>query len=282
MINELAFSVDTFFLAEDDCCLRSITNLKLGDKIFGPTGKVLTVAGLRMSEAPVYRINYNDSWYSVTGDHVLNLMSGRAGLKHPITGTDLKLGEAFNISVEDYLNQDPDFRRGVYGYHSTLSFPYVNPVVMPFEYGVIMSHKPYMDGLMASRGKTDMKIPRSYLRNSTEIRKLFLAGYIDGSRGLYEEGRLKLRVENDSFRNDLMFLVKSLGLTAYCTDDKVLEVLGKLGGLETEIVKMEDEPSEIYYPIYIEPSGSTDTVELDVKEDGEKLVMLGDFSVVHV
>ena len=283
VINELAFSKDTVLLAEDGCNMINITDLKEGDKIFGPTGKVLTVANIHKDGvAPLYRINYDDSWYRVTEDHVLNLMCGMARLKNPITDAEMYLGQTFNISVEDYLRQDSEFQQNVYGYHSTLSFQYSNPGFPPYEYGVILSHKHFMEALMKKMEQTDLKIPHSYMCNSAEVRELLLAGYIDGCGGLCEEGRLKLHVEDDSLRSDFMFLIKSLGLTTYCTDNAVLEVLGKLGNVPTEIIKMSDDDTQPYYPIYIEPDSKGKTVELDVKENGEKLVMLGDFSVVHV
>lgn len=260
----------------------SITDLKEGDKVFGPTGKELTVVDIHKDGiAPLYRVNYDDSWYKVTEDHVLNLMCGLTGLKNPISGAEMYLGQTFNISVEDYLKQSSEFQQNVYGYHSTLSFQYLNPGFPPYEYGVILSYDHFMDKLIMKMKMPNVRIPLSYIRNSAEIRELLLAGYVDGC-GTYEDGRLRLDVRDEVLRSDFMFLIKSLGLTTYCTDNAVLEVLGKLGNVPTEIIKMPDDDSQPYYPIYIEPDSKGKTVELDVKEDGEKLVMLGDFSVVHV
>jgi len=282
VINELAFSKDTVLLAEDGCKMINITDLKEGDKIFGPTGKVLTVANIHKDGvAPLYRINYDDSWYRVTEDHVLNLMCGMAGLKNPITNAEMYLGQTFNISIEDYLKQSPEFQQNVYGYRSTLSFPYSNPGFPPYEYGVILSYDHFMDKLIMKMNMPNVRIPLSYICNSAEIRELLLAGYADGC-GTYEDGKLRLDIRDEVLRSDFMFLIKSLGLTTYCTDNSVLEVLGKLGNVPTEIIKMSDDDAQPYYPIYIEPDSKGKTVELDVKEDGEKLVMLGDFSVVHV
>lgn len=280
----MAFGLDTTLLLENGCKMINIADLKEGDKIFGPTGKVLTVFNINKEGVqPLYRINCEDSWYRVTSGHVLNLMCGCAGLKNPITEAEMYLGQTFNISVEDYLKQGPEFRQNVYGYRSTLSFQYFNPGFPPYEYGVILSYDRYMDSLIQKMEMPSIRIPRSYLCNSVEIRQLLLAGYIDGmGKDSYEGGRLKLRINDKVLRNDFMFLIKSLGLTAYCTDDNVLEVIGKLGDVPTEIVKMDDDKSQLYYPIEIEPDSKGKTVDFEIQEDGEKLLMLGDFSVIHV
>ena len=278
----MAFGTDTILLSEDGCRLIDIADLKEGDRIFGPTGKVLTILSLiNQAASPLYRVNYDDSWYRVTGDHVLNLIAGTA-MRNPITGSDMYLGETFNISVEDYLAQSEDFRRKVFGYRSILSFPATNPGFPPYEYGVILSHNRFMDGLIQVMKMPGVRIPRSYLCNSVDIRQLLLGGYIDGNgKDAYKGGRLRLRIGDETLRSDFMFLVKSLGLTAYCTDDDVLEVLGKLGNVHTEVVKMSNDNAQPYYPIEIEPDGEGETIGIEVKED-DKLLMLGDFSVVHI
>lgn len=279
----MAFGTDTALLAEDRCRLINLMDLKEGDKIFGPTGKVLTVANIHKDGiAPLYRINYDDSWYRVTADHVLNLICGLNGLKNPITEAEMYIGQTFNISVEDYLAQPLLFKQNVYGYRSTLSFQYSSPGFPPYEYGVILSYDRYIDGLIQKMEMSGMRIPRSYLCNSVKIRQLLLAGYIDGcGKEVYEGGRLRLRIKDKVLRNDFMFLVKSLGLTAYCTDDEVLEVLGNLGNVHTEVVKMSNDNIQPYYPIEIEPESKSKTIGIEVKED-DKLVMLGDFSVIHI
>lgn len=273
------FAEDTILLAENGL-YKAITDLAVGDKIFGPTGRVLTISSITDQGAtPLYRVDSADYWYRVTADHVLNLIAGE-DLRHPVTGAELRMGQTFYISIEDYLAQDDGFRAKTFGYRSTLSFPAVDPGFSSYAYGVILSYDHYISRLVKKLRLPELRIPKSYLYNGMDVRRALLAGYVDGC-GDVSTGNLRLRIADNLLRSSFMFLARSMGCVAYCTEDDVLEIVGNLNFIPTEILRMPSGGASPFHEIAVSPDGEGTVYSIEIAENYSG-VLLSDFSVVHV
>lgn len=274
----MAFAENTLVI-KNNCHTASIADIKPGDVLMTPSGEAEVVVAEKAGTAyPLFKVSSPDSYYTVTKDHVLNLICGKAGLKD-VLGNEMYFGETFNISIEDYLAREEDFRANVGGYHAMPSFPYKDPDFPPYEYGVLMSYERLMGRVRAKYNKDTLWIPISYLRNSRIVRAAFLAGYTDGC-GEFDGESLTLPVSDGLSRHDLVFLAKSLGLDVDVSDGNVLKVSGNLKELKTEFVKLANTECFLHYRIEIEPVGEGVTYKLELK-DNTHLLLMDDFSVVH-
>ncbi len=127
---------------------------------------------------------------------------------------------------------------------------------------------------------TSLEIPPAYLRASRAERLELLAGIVDGAAGVYDSHRYVIRcVEyGASFCADLLYLARSLGLTAEMGPNG-LEVWGDTRVIPTRIRSAAPVLGTDVTKFRVEDAGQGEFFGFELEGDGRFL--LGDFTVTH-
>lgn len=139
-------------------------------------------------------------------------------------------------------------------------------------------------------------VPTDYKINSREIRLEVLAGVID-SDGHLSKGCYDLVFKSEQLSNDVVFIARSLGFACYikpckktCTNTGAvgdyfrLSISGDVSQIPTRLVRHQPETRQqikdvLVTGITVEPIGVGDYFGFDI--DGDRLFLLGDFTVTH-
>jgi superfamily II DNA or RNA helicase len=138
-------------------------------------------------------------------------------------------------------------------------------------------------------------VPREYLANSRQVRLALLAGMLDGDGHLTNKGYEYSSVR-ECLADAVVFLCRSLGLAAYkagrhtrcqtgasCYSFRV-SISGKTDMVPCRIARKQSAPRRqikdvTVYGFTVEPLGEGDYYGFEV--DGDRLFVLGDFTVTH-
>ena len=267
----MSFASDTLFIAADGS-IKAVSDVRGGDSLFGLFGKTNTVRNVTTVTTPLFRINYPDGYYVVSGDHLICLKA--AAFVTDVIGRKHVGGESFIISVEDYLRSSDEFRTNVRGYRAgRVDFADKELSVDPYELGIIFTNEGFM------RRWDQHRLPNRAVLNSEDNRRELLAGLAD-SCGQFGGEVLYLNLDDEGIRRDAMFLAQSLGFTAYCNENDVLEIRGDFATIPAELLALAHSPAaDLTYEISIEECGDGAAVSIELDE--HSYLLLDDFTVLH-
>jgi len=229
--------------------VKEVQDICLSDTLIGPDSTPRKVSGLHKSMSPIYRITpVKGEPFECNDVHILSL-------KCTGGNTYGELGSLVNVEVKDWLKWPKYKRHCYKLWRApAVEFPHT-PAYNPYLVGLYLADGTqkesditcglekqasldYLDSLGIVEGKefrngawryfipsfrrtatllTKDKartIPDMYLRNSVAMRLQLLAGLLDGD-GYLHENCFEIACKDEQFKDQLLFLCRSLGLAAY-------------------------------------------------------------------
>lgn len=263
-----------------DGTIKLVQNIIIGDKLMGDDSTSRTVLKLAKGSETMYKIiQANGESYIVNKSHILSLKCMRKcrfGLN----------GEIIDISVEEYINLPKYYhtKRGpLHGYKVPIEFHkkeiHINPYLLGFKLGTTNEPK-------------YKHIPHAYKCNSREIQLEVLAGLID-SAGSFTHRGYEITHENEQLREDILFLARSLGFSAYkkssaltfCT---IVITSSNLDNIPVQFLRNKIIPRAqllnknmmgLSTNITVQKMGTDNYYGFEI--DGNRRFVLGDFTVTH-
>ena len=279
--------------------IKMIQDIKVGDILMGDDSTPRNVLSLATGREKMFKINQkNGDDYIVNQSHILSL-------KVSDTTMDKKYqkNEIVDISLNDYIKLDDKYKKSLKGFKVGVDFQKVNVPYDSYIIGIwlgsnannitkednqILSYifdtndtnNLLINVLSNLNMIEDKHIPNIYKINDKETRLKLLAGIIDSCGYIKNEYICIDKI--DKLKDDIIFLVRSLGL--YCLVDKdTIKIKEERNGFIPLLIKKN-------YPNNIEKySLNTDIKieELDIDDyygfvlDGNSRYLLGDFTVTH-
>ena len=221
--------------------LRKVQDININDLIMGDNSTPRRVLALGRGREEMYRITDNHGYhYTVNKSHILSLY-------------DHVNNTVVNISVENYLKNP---RKDLKGYRVPIDFQYNKIDCEPYLFGTKL-----LDNFD--------RIPRNYIINTVRNRILLFFGIFDKYGFMnYNNNCFELECKEINMINDIMFLARSIGFTAY-TENNIITVI--INNLYNNFYNT--------YNIMIEYVGIDDYYGFMI--DNNRLFVLGDFTVTH-
>jgi len=160
----------------------------------------------------------------------------------------------------------------------------------------IGKHNPVMDEFRRCLVTGDKSIPENYLINSRGNRLHLLAGLLD-TDGYYSNGHYDYSTKSVRLKDDIVFLVRSLGLAAYWTHKRStikssgfvgwyyrISISGELSNIPCRVKRRKaahrrQVKDVLHTGFTVEPLGEGDYFGFTLSGDGRFL--LGDFTITH-
>ena len=171
-----------------DGSIKKVENIQVGDVLMGDDCKERIVKSLARGREEMARIEHFDGDYTVNMSHILSLKTVN--------------GQCKDMSVREYLSYKGE---PLYGYRIPISFK-----------RKATPQDPYLFGLKMHELSNMTVIPNTYIINDFSIRAKFLTGFIDG--GQFFNGYMI--IQNNIIRNQLKFIIQSLGLGCIYHENK--------------------------------------------------------------
>jgi superfamily II DNA or RNA helicase len=293
-----------------DGSIKMVQDIMVGDKLMGDDSKPRNVLSLARGNELMYQvIQENGDDYIVNSSHILSLYN-------PIKN------EVVDINIQDYLKLNdvylcPDgitvtrasmnkykIKGGLYGFRTSIKF---NLKPIPFDaynFGKFLVSgidiREYYSKEELNIISTDDinnyigKIHNSYKCNHYSIQLNLLAGIID-SIGIIEGDGYLIEVPNQQLKNDIIFIVKSLGLKYFINDDyggiiiygkeatliptKNKKIFNNNIILDINQKEYFNKQNIIWYKIKVKPLKDDNYYGFEI--DGNRRFLLGDFTVTH-
>lgn len=269
--------------------IKMIQDVKVGDVLMGDDSTPRNVLSLAVGREKMFKIKQeNGNDYIVNQSHILSLK---------------RLDNVIDIPLYDYIKLDDEYKKSLKGFKVGVDFKKVNVPFDSYIVGIwlgsntnhitiedekILSYIFDKDGtsdlLINVLSNLDMlenkHIPNIYKINDKETRLKLLAGIIDSCGYINNEYICIDKL--DKLKDDIIFLVRSLGL--YCLVDKdTIKIKEENNGFIPLLIKKNYQNNIEKYNL------DTDITveELDIDDyygfvlDGNSRYLLGDFTVTH-
>jgi superfamily II DNA or RNA helicase len=294
-----------------DGTIKMVQDIIVGDKIMGDDSTPRNVLTLARGKEMMYKVSSQKcNGYIVNESHILSLKTSiKLNKKTP-------KNSIIDMCVTDYLNL-PKYYHGrsgpLLGYRVPIEFKEAKIDVDPYLLGYWLGNETiistqestdnkniFLDFLCNNNLIENKHIPHNYKCNSRKIQLELLAGLID-SDGHYYNNCYKIIQKNEKLLDDIIFLARSLGLSAFKTKKQKICKNSKNGSVnggyyETNIygVGLEEIPVKclhkkghmrqltrdcLKYRICLEKLQVDDYYGFEI--DGNHRFVLGDFTVTH-
>jgi hypothetical protein len=232
-----------------DGSIKLVQDIKIGDKLMGDDSTPRNVLELGTGMDNLYDVidQYNHK-YTVNSEHILCLIDPN--------------GKIIEIEVNNFLKLSTENQKLYKGYRTAVDFQ-----------SQLISKDPYQIGYNITTN-----IPDNYKINSREIRLQVLAGIID-RYGKLNDSKDNIIITNIDFKDDLLFLARSVGLTAYVSNTTII-ITGILSIIPTQILtSFNDNCSTLTSNISILFNRHDHYYGFTL--DSNNRYLLGDFTVTH-
>lgn len=299
--------------------LKSVENIKIDDLLMGKDSTPRKVLELHQGKEMMYSIiPAKGDPFIVNENHILSLIftNQQTSIKNP--SPDLTENKIVNISVKEYLNKSNNLKKRYKLYRGIdIDFPNNKSLLIdPYVLGIFLGNesKALTYDLNAERHEVDIFvreknsviedfkslgmcglksdnkfIPNLYKTSSKENRKKLLAGLLDID-GHYD-GTFQYVTKSFQLAEDIIFIVRSIGLAAYISNKiingvtyKTISISGDLDTIPTVLSRKEE-------PQYKQKK-QVNIIDFNIKKyninnyygfqvNGDNLYMLSDFTVTH-
>ena len=277
------FAKDTPILLKNGQ-IKAVQDVKVGDKLMGADGTVRNVLALGQGREQMYRVKqvYGDD-YVVNESHILTLKFSQVRPRMLADGRLLHKGDTVDMTVRDYLKQSDAMRKVLKGY---------KPERVTFTRRAKSKFAAYDAGQALGRKFAAYGVPDAFKYGNLEERSNFVAGVMD-NYGSHRRCGYHYTTSHKKMAEDLVFMSRSLGIKAtisedtikYAKYDKVVwhvylsNVIGRLPSKVHEFGESNQLGEQLLTGITVTPEGEGDYYGFEI--DGDKLFLLGDFTVVH-
>lgn len=269
-----------------DGSIKKIQDIVPNDLVMGSDGRPRTVAEVHSGTEKLYKVEYvGAGTYFVTGNHILTLKKAQPANLHTSTQQEI-----IDISVLDFVSSTEDFKKsykGFYGKVDTFYRPQEAPLLVdPYNFGAWLvggncGTSPINSETLDELGvSTNKQIPNQYLYASYQSRCKLVAGILDGIGAIYKT-EITVKQENSTLRDQIIFLMRSVGLIANKIDENTVGVYGDFSDIPTKlknngiILK-----NNSLFDVVITEDAYDQYFGFSVKEE-DKHFLLADFAVVH-
>lgn len=290
-----------------DGTIKPVEEIQVGDQLMGDDSTPRRVLSLARGREKLYRVNpsHGDSWVC-NESHILSVKcSTERKTRHGRTIRGWEKGAVRDMSVKDYLSSSKHFQRYWKQYRVPVHFEKKPTTVDPYCYGAWLADggvnlpvrfdgpNPCADFVKTSFINGEKRILREYLTSDDSDRAQLLAGLLDGDGSVADSG-FEISTKYPGLAEDILFLARSLGLYARCTD-KVATIKEAgfsatykriyIGGDFSKIPTLAKHPSarcnrdQLLQQITLEDLGEGDYYGFTI--DGNHRFLLGDFTVTH-
>lgn len=278
-----------------DGSLKAVEDITVGDQLMGPDSSPRTVLSLCRGHDTIYKVwNTSDGEeFNVNGDHILHLVSNDDGRE-----------ETLNISVNDYLKADREFKsKWKLCRPEKILWPkaapdnFNNAWLIGWILGASTSNGVgqalyHLDGI--GYNNREFGIPKRYKLSPFEYRTHLISGIFTSAGEIGSTG-IEVNLSNRSVAEDFAFVVRSVGLRAYIAHDlsdqgmyKII-VSGDLKKIPCEIVQnFYDGIDEVDLYLELDPlQSSFQILEIGKNNffgftlDKDNLYLLEDFTITH-
>ena len=230
--------IDTPILMYDGT-IQKVQDVQIGDKLMGDDSSPRAVLSLARGRENMYRV------YGKKGEGYIANESHIMSLKYSThMNRTIRKGDILDISIADYLKL-PKYYHGrggpLVGYRVPVEFPAIDPVpIDPYLFGywlgdVENKKSPDSNEFRSFLTKNNLiknkHIPHMYKCNTKEIRLQLLAGFIDAD-GHYHQNCFDIIQKNETILDDIIFLARYLGFSAFKTKCSKTCKNGKHGPIE--------------------------------------------------
>jgi hypothetical protein len=266
--------------------IKLVENIKVGDKLMGDDSTPRLVKSLARGKEMMYDIiPLQGNKYTVNESHILSLMN--TNLQPIIINNKVvKHNQIIDISVNDYIKTEyhhQGMNSPLKGYRVPIEFKPKRYLIEPYTFGQWLINNNLDKSL-----KLKMKIMNPYNNkiildvyklNIRDVRLKVLAGIID------TYGSLTIKLNNETLIDDIIFVSRSLGLSAYKKKTKDNSYLTSIIG-RTKILPLKRR--SLYgkqindvstYSINIQPVGFDNYYGFEI--DKNRRFLLADFTVTH-
>lgn len=293
----------------DDSSPRKILNTCQGkekmyriNQIYGDSYTVNEshILSLKLSKNPKYKDNKTKNkitveWFDYENKHTKDFKyTPKTKIKIQedaklFTKNLPNIGHVIDISVINYLKRSNDWKNVFKGYKTGVNFPSKEVPLDPYHIGCLSinteknKYKKNLNDILKSYSIEKNRIPKIYKINDEKTRLEFLAGMID-SEGQVNKESYEIVVKNEIFATDIIYLTRSLGLSA--ESKKIgtfhsINIFGDIAKIPTRIIrnKAKSTLNHLSYQISITELEVDDYFGFEI--DGNKRFLLGDFTVTH-
>lgn len=275
--------------------IKMVQDIKVGDVIMGDDSTPRQVLTLARGKEQMYKVvpDEGDS-YIVNESHILSLK-----YRYDVNERETK-GTILDISVLDFLKLPKSYRKKnkLVGYRVPILFPKKEVNIDPYLLGYWLGN-----GVGATLKESDILkyltedclkkkyIPHEYKCNDRNTQLKLLAGFID-SHGFHTTPYQIWwgDVENERVFDDIIFIARSLGFSAYKSKCPMMEdYIATIQGKGTEEIPVKrrymnfnrylQKHDILNTPIKLEKLGIDDYYGFEI--DGNRRFVLGDCTVTH-
>ena len=276
-----------------DGSIKLVQYISVGDVLMGDDSTPRNVLSIARGKEQMYKIEkYTKEGYIVNESHILSLKK-----------YDDPEGETIDISVKDYLNLPIEYGKKYrfLGYHVPVIFPDKETELDPYEMGVLLGkrksfipmhykcnslekQKKLFEGIMESYKyikednycyhliesyQTTSTTSSQFIRFASSATPQIIQSPSSPEFNASELSATQLRLQNEIFINDIIFLAKSIGLYV---DNRLCNIYNK------KIIHIY--PSQyLTYSFHVTKLNIDDYYGFEI--DGNRRFVLGDFSVTH-
>ena len=244
--------------------VKNVQDIKVGEQLMGPNGTPRNVLSLASGQDNIYRIKYNNYSYTVNSEHILVLQHKD------------KLQDIQQITVNDYLNKDDEYKNNYYGFRKSNVFS--KKEIPKLSYQNYQNVKDNFNPL--------------FIYNSMDIQINFLLFLLNMEKKFYNNDKIILQIYTMNNYEKIIFLLNSCGIK-YCFENIInindtnfmipiqLQNLTLTSNLNKEFIITSDNLifTDLSYPFEVNLTKEKDYYGFVL--DSDHCYLLGDSSVTH-
>jgi hypothetical protein len=258
-----------------DGSVKKVQNIKAGELLMGDDSTSRTVLSTTSGRDRMFKIIPDiGEPYTVNEPHILCLQD--------------HFGNIIEMSVKQYIDLTETQQQQYKGYRVGVDFigqpiPF-DPYFFGYWLGSMLASDEGSVYTFPGEELINGRIPPRYLINDRPTRLALLAGILD-SAGYYVNNGYGIHPSNEKFFNDVIFLVRSLGLVCHTATSIYYSIIHILGlGIQeiSAVIRPPNIPTytpDLTTTIKVEYVGEGDYYGFEL--DGNHRFLLGDFTVTH-
>ena len=262
-----------------DGTIKMVQDVCVGDVLMGDDSTPRNVLSLARGRETMYKVCSleDDESYIANESHILSLQL------RDFTGNKNKNTQTVDISISQFLKLPEKIRKNFYGYRVAIDFNGVQSIPEdPYKMGQFIGNNRNGD-------ERYQRIPHIYKINSRQARLNLLAGIVESNCCCLKANRYIITYDNSEFIDDVIFVARSLGISAkrFLTEQNIRGC--SLYGTPISSVPVENSPNialyrkkvvdNLHYRFTITQLGEDDYYGFEI--DGNRRFVLGDFTVTH-